>query len=314
MTIAIQSAANNHAALDIAVPTQDQAIARLAEWAKAAQAAAAMATDLVRTSFVPAAYRNKPEEATAAILAGAEVGLSPMAALRAFDNIQGTPAPKAITLRAIVQAHGHKIRIDESTPTRAVVSGLTKGDSQWQTSTWTIERATQAGYVAKNPNYKTKSAEMLVARATAEVCRWVASDAIMGMPYTAEEIRDEGPGYEPRPAARRVTAAEVLASAPISAVPATDPADAPDDVEPDATGDGPEPMADVRMREMFALLREAAQYEPSLSDKDGQLGYIAEVVGREIQSRKELTAAEGDQIIASLRRYIAQQEPQDGES
>jgi hypothetical protein len=46
---------------------------------------------------------------------------------------------------------------------------------------------------SSNPNYKNNPANMLVARATAEVCRWIAADAIMGMPYAAEEIADEPP-------------------------------------------------------------------------------------------------------------------------
>jgi hypothetical protein len=135
-----------------------------------------------------------------------------MASLRAFDNIQGTPAPKAITLRAIVQAHGHDIRIDESTDKVATVSVRRKGSSEWQTCTWTIERAQQAGFFAKNPNWKSNPTAMLIARATAEMCRWVASDAIMGMPYAAEEIADRT-GAQAVPATSRVTAAEIVGKA-----------------------------------------------------------------------------------------------------
>lgn len=220
--IAIRPHEGNYAAVAVPQPGQDQAIARLAEWARAADAAYQVANRLVSTKFAPVQYRGKPDEATAAILAGAEVGLSPTAALRAFDDIQGTPAPKAVTLRAIVQAQGHDVRIDESTPERAAVSARRKGDTQWQTSTWTIDRARAMGLLGKD-QWKKQPGAMLVARATAEVCRWVASDAIMGMPYTSEEIRDEGPGFEGRPEPRRVTAAEILDQDP---TPAADPAPA----------------------------------------------------------------------------------------
>src|SRR4029077_20494647 len=81
----------------------------LVEWAQAAQAAHELAESLVRTSFAPEKFRGKPGEATAAILAGSEVGCSPMAALRAFDIIGGVATPRAITLRAIVQSLGHEI-------------------------------------------------------------------------------------------------------------------------------------------------------------------------------------------------------------
>lgn len=210
----------------LAVPTgTEPATAQLVQWAQAADAAGRFAEVVCNTSAVPQAYRGKPAEAAAAILAGAEVGLSPMASLRAFDSIQGTPAPKAITLRAIVQGLGHQIRILKSTDTEAVVVGLRKGDldDAWQQSTWTIHRAQQMGLTSKS-QWKQQPAAMLVARATAEVCRWIASDAIMGMPYTAEEIRDQGPTIEARPAPRLVSAADFIetsAEVPL-AVAATD--------------------------------------------------------------------------------------------
>lgn len=186
--------------LDIPTGTEP-ATAQLVQWAQAADAAGRFAEVVCNTSAVPQAYRGKPAEAAAAILAGAEVGLSPMASLRAFDNIQGTPAPKAITLRAIAQGLGHEVRIDQSTAAMAVVSGRRKGDTEWQTSTWDLERAQQMGLTSKS-QWKQQPGAMLVARATAEVCRWIASDAIMGMPYTAEEIRDQGVTVEHRPAPR----------------------------------------------------------------------------------------------------------------
>ncbi|MFG1776640.1 hypothetical protein ACGFIG_09445 [Micromonospora sp. NPDC049048] len=194
--------------LDIPTGTEP-ATAQLVQWAQAADAAGRFAEVVCNTSAVPQAYRGKPAEAAAAILAGAEVGLSPMASLRAFDNIQGTPAPKAITLRAIAQGLGHEVRIDQSTAAIAVVSGRRKGDTEWQTSTWDLERARVMGLLVKD-QWKKQPGAMLVARATAEVCRWIASDAIMGMPYTAEEIRDQGVTVEHRPAPRMVSAADFI--------------------------------------------------------------------------------------------------------
>lgn len=192
------------------VPTgTEPATAQLVQWAQAAHAAHSLAEGICNTQAVPQAYRGKPQEAAAAILAGAEVGLSPMASLRAFDNIQGTPAPKAMTLRAIALGLGHEVKVLESTPERAVVAGRRKDDTDWQTSTWTLDRAAQMGLTGKS-QWKQQPAAMLVARATAEVCRWIASDAIMGMPYTAEEIRDQGATIEARPAPRLVSAADFL--------------------------------------------------------------------------------------------------------
>lgn len=202
---------------DLAIPApqhaelqtyQDTNLARLEAWAHQAVAVRQLADVIANTSMCPQAYRGKPDEATAAILAGAEVGLSPMASLRAFDNIQGTPAPKAITLRAVVQGLGHTVEIVQSSPVEAVVRGRRRGETEWQTSTWTIERAQVMGLTNK-AQWKQQPAAMLVARATSEVCRWVAADAIMGMPYAAEEITDHT-GATAGPVTTRVTAADIV--------------------------------------------------------------------------------------------------------
>ncbi|MFG3702409.1 hypothetical protein ACLMMQ_29915 [Bacillus mobilis] len=216
-------AIRNDQQLDLAV-SSDQAIERLAEWARVADAAYGIATKLCGTSFAPQAYRGKAEEATAAILAGAELGFGPMASLRAFDSIQGTPAPKAITLRAVVQSRGHDLEVRESDTTHCVVEGRRNGSDRWQRLEWTIERAEKAGYVSKNPKWKTDPQAMLVARATAEMARWLDSAAIMGMPYSAEELHDEPAAV--RPKLTRVTAAEILGT-PVETPPAaaSDPTD-----------------------------------------------------------------------------------------
>jgi len=170
-------------------PEQTGAIRRLAEWADAATAAYGVADKLVKTSFVPEVFRGKPYEATAAILAGLEVGLSPMSSLRAFDVIGGMAAPKAITLRAVAQAAGHRITLIESTDEKCVIEAQRAGEKETQRVEWTIERATKLG-LANKDQWKKQPKAMLVARATAEAARLVASDALLGLNggYAAEEL------------------------------------------------------------------------------------------------------------------------------
>jgi hypothetical protein len=182
-------ALRHDAELAVVTDRADAAVARLTQWAAAASATHKMAQTLVETSFVPQAFRGKPVEATAAMLAGAEVGLNPMASLRAFDVIQGTAAPRALTLRAIVQSMGHEIRVVESTPERATVEGRRKGEETWQLSDWTMARAKQLKLTGKE-NWQNQPQAMLLARATAECARLIAADAILGIPYAAEELRD----------------------------------------------------------------------------------------------------------------------------
>lgn len=203
-------------------------------WAYEAQQAARIATSLAKTSFVPKSLQGKPEDITAAILAGQELGLKPMASLRSMDIIQGTPALRAHAMRGLLQSQGHSIQLVESTMTRCKMRGKRKGEELWQEVVWTIERAKLMGLTGKGEWVK-QAQTMLVARATGEVCRLVAADALYAMPYTAEELGDDSPssilGLEPP---KRMARRTPLAVAP-------EPDLAPDvaEPEPEPTGDTP---------------------------------------------------------------------------
>src|SRR5258708_13172384 len=67
----------------------------------------AMASDVIKlanviapTEFVPAEYRDNPPAVAAAILAGRELGIGPMTALRHVQMVKGTPTLTAETNRA----------------------------------------------------------------------------------------------------------------------------------------------------------------------------------------------------------------------
>lgn len=274
---------------------QSRAVSRLADWVASADAAYNVAARLVESSFVPAQFKGKPIEATAAILAGSEVGLSPMAALRSFDIIQGQAAPRAITLRAIVQSFGHEIVMDESTSTRCVMRGKRRGSTEWQRSVWTIDRAKDLGLTGKD-GWKKQPTAMLVARATSEIARLIASDAILGIGYTSEELNDgatgdplevaETPGApEPaQPATRRMS----RNAAPVE----------PPSVEAERPGD--DPISDRTRRKMFALL---AKVDPN-ADDDTQRKGMSLVLGREITSRADLSEDDAHAVIAALQAEL----------
>jgi hypothetical protein len=178
-------------------------------WAMDAAEAYKVACSLVKTSFVPLSLKGKPEEAAAAILTGQEVGLSPMAALRSIDVIQGTPAMRAHTLRGLVQSQGHEVWVEDASPSRAVVCGRRKGQQQVQRSEWDLERAKGLGLLAKDA-WKKQPQAMLTARATAELCRLVASDVLLGLPYAAEELEDGSSDVPSAPAVTRKVSRRTL--------------------------------------------------------------------------------------------------------
>lgn len=176
-------------------------ISKLGRWAQDARDAHLVAQSLAKTVFVPREMQGKPELVTAAILTGTEMGLQPMASLRSIDVIQGTPAMRAHALRGLVQAAGHEVWVDESTDTRAIVCGQRSGSEKVQRSVWTIDRAQKLGLTARD-QWRKQPQAMLIARATAEVCRLIASDVLLGMPYAVEEL-DEPDVARPRKPVKR---------------------------------------------------------------------------------------------------------------
>ena len=279
----------------VAVPTQAamrrEAMGALGDWAEGALAAYEVAKGLVMTSFVPVPFRDKPYEATAAILAGAEVGLSPMSSLRSFDVIQGQAAPRAITLRAIVQSQGHEIRLVESTQTRAIVEGRRRGSSQPERSIWTLDRAKDAGLTGKD-NWRKQPGAMLVARATAEVCRLIAADAILGIAYTSEELAD---GAEPLAGGDVPVESEAPRTRRMSrARPAPPPAD---DTQPEP--EAPK-LSEEQRAKMFAGFNELG-----ITDREQRLAWIGDVVGRDVESSNNLTVGEASTVIDRIESTLA---------
>ena len=193
------------------------------EWAAELEAAASIARQLAPTDFLPLTLKRwhrddkgrlldgkdgRPAEldidattatAAAAIMTGAELGLKPGAALRSIAVINNTPALSAITLRAILLNAGHEIWVlPDSNSARAIVRARRLGSEDVQQSTWTLDRAKLAGLYPgqERGQWRKNPGAMLVARATAEAARYVAADAILGIPYTVEELIDEIEGAE----------------------------------------------------------------------------------------------------------------------
>jgi hypothetical protein len=188
----------------------------LMAWVESARQANLVAQSLANTSFA-GAYRGKPDEITAAILTGQELGLQPMTALKSIDVIQGQPALRAHAMRAIVQHEGHEIELVESDDVHCVMRGRRKGAENWQTVAWDIPRAQRMGLMGKD-QWKKQPKTMLVARATGELCRLIASDALHGLPYAAEEVDGYVHG-EIAPAKAPLSVAALTAPAPAEKAP-----------------------------------------------------------------------------------------------
>lgn len=312
----------------------------LSRWADEFIDTARVSSELARTRFVPESLwvwrkRDGQEvfdaqattaQVTAAIVTGRELGLSPMAALRSIDVINGTPALRAVALRAILLAHGHDIWVVEATNHRATVAGQRAGSDRVQSITWTMDDAKQRNLDGK-PNWRKQPRNMLIARATGDVARLVAADALLGIPYTVEELEDgitgttstgASIGGDGAPAPTRRTRRPAALSAPRTAAtpaPATDtppldekpateaatqpstPADEPPLDEAPAEQPG---MTQPQQRRLHALIRDRFGDYRKAPIRERVLVHLSETVGRPIDSTADLTFDEASAMIRNL--------------
>lgn len=173
--------------------------AHLARWALNLAPAVELANTVADTEFVPKAMRGKPDVITAAIMYGDEIGVGPMQALAAIHVVDGRPFPSAELLRALVLGAGHSLTVAESSGTRCRVVGRRRGETESAEVVWTIEMARAAGLTSKpGTAWRNYPRAMLLARASADVCRMIFPDVVKGLgrvPDEAPEIADDWNDY-----------------------------------------------------------------------------------------------------------------------
>ena len=290
-----------------------------------------LATQISDTDFVPKAFRRKPEAVMAALLTGRELGLGPMTALQRIHVIEGKAGLDAQGMRAQVLAAGHDLWIEESTPERCVASGRRRGSEHVQTVTWTIQEARSAGLAGKG-NWQSYPRQMLQARATAELCRLVAPDALGGLAYSSEELADEQPATIRRATARQtptdppadVVRITTAPAAPQAAQNAPAPAWDDDVTEAEIVEEAParrgvthnwdrpaepadddgalpleQPTGDLATDKQIRML--SALFNGKGMDEDQIDALVLEASGSRTTSRKELTKQEASTLIDQLK-------------
>lgn len=239
-------------------------------------------------AILPAAYRGKPADILIATGLGKAIGIAPAQSLYEIYVVNGRPSPSANLMAALVRRAGHLIRIEgnERTCTATLVR---KDDPEYPFSaTWTIEQAHAAKLTGKD-TWNAYPAAMLRARAISEVVRMGASECVLGMDYSAEEMRDVERATAPAPtfvpAAPQFMPAEPVAEQPLEG-----------EVVDAETG---EAITDKTRRRMFALLTKAGETDP-----DAQRAGMSNILGREVTSRSDLTEAEALAVCASLQTFV----------
>jgi len=138
-----------------------------------------------------------PEAVVATIITGAELGLSPMQAIRSIHIIDGKPTMSSDLMVAMVKRHEacKFFRLVESSGQVATYETQRAGDPEPTRMSFSIEEAKSAGLASKDV-WKKFAAAMLRARCASSLARAVYPDLVMGI-YDPDEL-DHSPASEPR--------------------------------------------------------------------------------------------------------------------
>ena len=278
---------------EVAVLSTDPTGGRLVAWAEAAGAANQLAKALVTTAFVPQAFKGNVGDATAVILMGDELGLSPLAALRSIYAVHGTPALYARTMVALAQSRGHEVWTETDTPAKVVVLGRRKGSDKIERSEWTIDRARKAGYTT-NKKYESNPQEMLYSKAAATVCRKIAADVLAAIPYSVEDLELELPATTTtvtRASERKTTAKRAEPTTPEPDLESS----GLDEIAPEPVTETGEGITKPQSAKLHALFGEIG-----ITDRDARLTTVSRIVGRTVESSSDLTKLEASSLIDQL--------------
>jgi len=134
--------------------------------------------EVAKTDFVPKAIRGNLPAIYAAVMAGRELGLPPMEAMRSIDVIDGNPTLSGELCVRLIRGAGHKLRTTELSDERATVTGVRAEDPEdTMTVTFTIDMAKRANLTGKS-NWKNYPESMLFWRAVTMLARMHFPDAI----------------------------------------------------------------------------------------------------------------------------------------
>jgi hypothetical protein len=237
-------------------------------------------------SLLPKAYQGNPANVLIAMGLGQAIGLTPAQALYEIYVVNGRPSPSANLMAALVRRAGHKLRIDGDTTT-CTATLIRADDPEYPfTATWTMEQARAISGLTSKETWKAYPAAMLRARAISEVVRAGASEVVLGMEYSREEMGDVEHDTPP-PTVKSPGLAGLRA-----AVTREEPQDAEVIHAEPETGELRTPAQSTALHAAFTAAG---------MDRDTAIAYCVNVIERGIDSTRELTKREASAVLDALR-------------
>jgi hypothetical protein len=140
-----------------------------------------LAETLSKSTLLPEALKGKVADIAVQVLAGAELGLAPMASIRGVHIVQGKPLLAADTMVALCLSSGlaEYFSCVEETADKVTYETKRKGSPHPQRATWSDEDTKNAGLNTKD-NWRLHKKQMRRARAKAILARDVYPDVLAG--------------------------------------------------------------------------------------------------------------------------------------
>jgi len=263
------------------------------------EAAYKMCQVLAKSDLVPRSYRGKPENIFLAHIAGTPFGWDVTMSMRSFHIIEGQPTLKPEIQVALVRQAGHSVTVKQSNADAVILVGRRSDTGDTAEVSYTTEDAKRAGLLGKG-NWKSYPEDMLFARAVSRLNRRLFQDVLLGCAYVPEEL---GATVDPDGEVISVTSMSELASEiPVSGnSQQVKDVDIIEDVEKSAPvslldESLVDDITDVQVKRIHAMKREAG-----LDDEKYRAGLRA-VAG--VESSKDLTKSQADEVIAALQRAV----------
>lgn len=273
-----------------------------------------------RSDLIPPQFRNSPGDVLMAIEYGRSLNLPVAQIFTEIYIVKGRPSMSAKLMMALVLRAGHRIRADIAADGRSATCKIVRSDDpEPYLETFTVEDAVQAGLCElKNGKVWARDSKgqptpwerytrtMLRNRAISTAVRAFCPDVLAAVAYTPEELRDGFEGEQPEAVApasgRRVTAADIINATPEP--PATP---EPEIVDAEIVPDEPDRITNAQSRRMHAMFTDA-----KITDREQRLAFVADVIGIEVASSKDLSREQADKVIDALSPDPNTPEAQDG--
>lgn len=153
------------------------------------QERAAYIARIAPSTILPTAYRGNPSNAFVAAETGAALGLEPLQALASIAVINGRATLSSDLMAAVIRRAGHTLRVVENSPESVTATLIRADDKTFKFEvTWDKDKAVKAGLWGQRGPWSQYPAQMLRARAITEVARQGASEVLMGMIYSPEDL------------------------------------------------------------------------------------------------------------------------------